>query len=162
MSLIRDLYSRFAAIGAEGLKFCVVGGFGALLQFLIEDTLHLKMGMGALTAETWGIIAGIILTFFGNRYWTYADKRSHGKEFFRETWQFFLWAVIGWVIQEGLLAAVTYGIGWKGVLAYNAATAFGIGVATVFRFWAYRTFVFTGAPATVPVEAESLEPETTA
>jgi putative flippase GtrA len=140
----------------------VVGGFGALLQFLIEDTLHLKMGMGALTAETWGIIAGIILTFFGNRYWTYADKRSHGKEFFRETWQFFLWAVIGWVIQEGLLAAVTYGIGWKGVLAYNAATAFGIGVATVFRFWAYRTFVFTGAPATVPVEAESLEPETTA
>ena len=113
------------------------------------------MGMGALTAQTWGTAAGIILTFFGNRYWTYADKRSHGKEFFRETWQFLLWAVIGWVIQEGLQAAVTYGLGWKSGLAYNAATAFGIGIATVFRFWAYRTFVFTGEPATVPVGAET-------
>jgi len=158
LSLIRDLYSRFAHLGIEGFKFCVVGGFGAILQFGIQDSLHLKMGVGPLKAEFLGIAGGIVLTFFGNRYWTYRAKRSHGKEFFRETWQFFLWAGIGWVIQESLQAAVTYGLGLRDGWSYNIATAFGIGIATVFRFWAYRTFVFTAEPLP-PVEAEQLEPE---
>ena len=160
MSLIRDLYSRFAHLGIEGFKFCVVGGFGAILQFGIQDSLHLKMGVGPLKAEFLGIAGGIVLTFFGNRYWTYRAKRSHGKEFFRETWQFLFWCLLGLGIQEGLMAAVYYGLELKDGISYNLATAFGIGVATVFRFWAYRTFVFTAVP--VPVEAESLEPETAA
>lgn len=159
MSLIRDLYDRFGHIGAEGLKFCIVGGLGALVQFAIQDGLHLGMGVGPLTAESIGIIAGIIVTFFGNRYWTYAAKRSHGKAFIRETWQFLLWAVIGWAIQEGLQAAVTYGLGLTDGISYNVATAFGIGIATVFRFWAYRTFVFVGGQELPPVTAEELEPE---
>lgn len=159
MSLIRDLYDRFGHIGAEGLKFCIVGGAGAVVQFAIQDGLHLGMGVGALTAETFGIIGGIILTFFGNRYWTYRAKRSHGKEFIRETWQFLLWAAIGWCIQEGLQAAVTYGLGLTDGISYNIATAFGIGIATVFRFWAYRTFVFVGGEDLPPVTAEQLEPE---
>lgn len=161
MSLIRDLYDRFGHIGAEGLKFCIVGGFGAIVQFAIQDGLHLEAGVGPLTAEAIGIIAGIIVTFLGNRYWTYAAKRSHGKEFFRETWQFMLWAAIGWVIQEGLQAAFTYGLGLRDGISYNVVTAFGIGVATVFRFWAYRTLVFTGGKEEElpPVTAEQLEPE---
>lgn len=169
MSLIRDLYSRFAHIGAEGLKFCVVGGVGAIFQLVIQDGLHLEIGIGPLTAETAGIVAGIIVTFLGNRYWTYAHKRSHGKAFIRETWQFMMWAAIGWFIQEGLQAIGYYGLNWRSGLAYTVVTCFGIGVATVFRFWAYRTFVFTGsasapppAPAAAPVEAESLEAEPTA
>jgi putative flippase GtrA len=159
LSLIRDLYSRFAHIGAEGLKFCVVGGFGAILQFLIQDTLHFKLGVGALTAETFGIAAGIVVTFFGNRYWTYADKRSNGREFIRETWQFLLWCLLGLGIQLGLQAIATYSLGFKSGLAYNVVTAFGIGIATVFRFWAYRTFVFTAVKP--PATAEELQPEPT-
>jgi putative flippase GtrA len=160
LSLIRDLYSRFASIGAEGLKFCVVGGIGAILQFGVQNGLHFKMGVGPLSAETVGIAGGIVLTFFGNRYWTYADKRSHGKDFFRETWQFLFWCLVGLAIQLGLQAVVTYGLNLTDGISYNIATAFGIGIATVFRFWAYRTFVFTGGETvTLPVEAEMLEPE---
>jgi putative flippase GtrA len=162
LSLIRDLYSRFAHIGVEGLKFCVVGGIGAIFQFLIQDSLHFKMGMEALTAEALGISAGIVITFFGNRYWTYAHKRSHGKEFFRETCLFLFWCLLGLGIQLGLQWIATYGLGFKNGIAYNVVTAFGIGVATIFRFWAYRTFVFTGGKAAgVPVEAESLQTEPT-
>jgi putative flippase GtrA len=159
LSLIRDLYSRFAHIGAEGLKFCVVGGAGAILQFLIQDSLHFKLGMGALTAETIGIVAGIVVTFFGNRHWTYADKRSHGRAFIRETYQFLLWCLLGLGIQLGLQAIATYGLGFKSGLAYNVVTAFGIGVATIFRFWAYRTFVFVAVPSSGA--AEELQPEPT-
>jgi len=160
LSLIRDLYDRFGHIGAEGLKFLVVGGAGFVVQMGIQDPLHMGMGVGAITAQTIGTIGGIILTFFGNRYWTYRAKRSHGKEFIRETWQFLLWAVIGWIIQAGLQAAVTYGLGMTDGISYNVATMFGIAIATVFRFWAYRTFVFTGGKEDLPpVTAEQLEPE---
>jgi putative flippase GtrA len=161
LSLIRDLYGRFAHIGAEGAKFCVVGGVGAIAQFAIQDTLHFHFGMEALTAETLGIAAGIVLTFFGNRHWTYADKRSHGKAFIRETGQFLLWCLLGLGIQLGLQALATYGLGFKSGLAYNVVTAFGIGVATIFRFWAYRTFVFIAAPPAVEEIIEELEPEPT-
>ena len=159
MNLIRDLYSRFRHLVHEVLKFGIVGGLGSILQFAIQDTLHFKFGMEALTAEAVGIAAGIVLTFFGNRHWTYADRRSHGKEFIRETGQFLLWCLLGLGIQLGLQAVATYGLGFKSGLAYNVVTAFGIGVAMVFRLWAYRTFVFRAVtPASGPLEA--LEPET--
>ena len=105
-------------------------------------------------------VTGIVLTFFGNRYWTYAHKRSHGKEFFRETWQFLFWCLLGLGIQEGIQAATYYGLGLKDGISYNVVTALGIGIATVFRFWAYRTLVFTGQSlAPVAESAEELEPE---
>jgi putative flippase GtrA len=159
LNLIRDLYSRFRDLVHEVLKFGIVGGLGAILQFAIQDTLHFKMGMGALTAESIGIAAGIVVTFFGNRYWTYADRRSHGKEFIRETGQFLFWCLLGLGIQLGLQAIATYGLGYKSGLAYNAVTALGIGVATVFRLWAYRTFVFTAAEPSAEA-LEELQPET--
>ena len=160
MSLIRDLYSRFAHIGVEGGKFCVIGGLGAVVQFAIQDTLHFKFGMEALTAESIGIAAGMVLTFFGNRHWTYADRRSHGKGLFRETGQFLMWCLFGLGIQLGLQAVATYGLGFKSGLAYNVVTALGIGVATVFRFWAYRTFVFITVQPSADV-AEELQPAPT-
>jgi putative flippase GtrA len=153
LNLIRGLYSRFRHLVHEVLKFGVVGGMGALLQFIVQDTLHFKFGVGALSAEFVGIMGGIVVTFIGNRYWTYADRRSHGKDFVRETVQFLVWCLLGLGIQLGLQAIATYGMGYKSGLAYNVVTAVGIAVATVFRLWAYRTFVFT---ANVP-SGEAIE-----
>ena len=161
MNLIRDLYSRFRHLVHEVLKFGVVGGLGAILQFTVQDTLHFKLGVGALTAEFIGIMGGMVVTFIGNRYWTYRARRSHGKEFVRETVQFFVWCLLGLGIQLGLQAIATYGLGYKSGLAYNLVTAFGIGVATIFRLWAYRTFVFTAAvPSGEAIE--ELQPEAAA
>ncbi|MBO0821724.1 MAG: GtrA family protein, partial [Nocardiopsaceae bacterium] len=142
--------------------FCVVGALGAIFQFLIQNSLHFKLGMEALTAEALGITAGIIVTFLGNRYWTYSRKRSHGRQFFLETSLFLFWCLLGLGIQLGLQWIGTYELGFKSGLAYNVVTAFGIGVATVVRFWAYRTFVFTGRrPVPIPVETEQLQAEPT-
>ena len=158
MSLIQDLYGRFRHVVHEVAKFGIVGASGALLQFVVQDTLHFELGMEALTAEAIGISGGIVLTFFGNRHWTYADRRSHGKEFIGESLQFLLWCLLGLVIQLGLQWIVTYGLGHKGGLAYNLATALGIGIATVFRLWAYRTFVFKSVQPSGEA-MEQLQPE---
>jgi putative flippase GtrA len=160
LNLIRDLYSRFRHLVHEVAKFGIVGASGAVLQFLVQDTLHFKLGVGALSAEFVGIIGGIILTFLGNRYWTYRDRRSHGRDSIRESVLFVVMSVIGLGIQLGLQAIVTYGLGRTDGISYNLATVFGIGIATVFRLYAYRTFVFR-LPTPASGAAEQLEPETT-
>jgi putative flippase GtrA len=162
LRLIQDLYSRFRHIIHEIAKFGIVGGLGAVLQFTVQDTLHFKLGMGALTAEFIGIMGGIVLTFFGNRYWTYRDRRSHGREFIRESLLFVVMSILGTAIQLGLQAIVTYGFGFKDGLSYNLATAFGIAIATLFRLIAYRTVVFKPVQPTGVGEAleEQLEPQT--
>jgi putative flippase GtrA len=159
LSLIQDLYVRFRHLIHEVAKFGIVGASGAVVQFAVQDTLHLKLGMEGLTAEAIGIAGGMIVTFFGNRYWTYADRRSHGREFIGETIQFFVWCVAGLVIQLGLQWVVTYGLDQKSSIAYNLATALGIGIATIFRLWAYRTFVFKAVQPSGEA-MEQLQPET--
>jgi putative flippase GtrA len=158
LSFIQDLYARFRHIVHEVAKFGIVGASGALLQFVVQDTLHFKVGLGALTAEAIGISGGIVLTFFGNRHWTYADRRSHGREFISETLLFLVFCLLGLGIQLGLQAVVTYGLGYKDGLSYNLATAFGIGIATLFRLWAYRTFVFKAVQPSGQA-MEQLQPE---
>jgi len=158
LSLIRDLYSRFRILLHEVAKFGIVGAIGAIVQFSVQNPLHFKLGLGALTAEFIGIVGGIIVTFIGNRYWTYRDRRAQGRELARETLLFFAMSATGTGIQLGLQAIVTYGFGLKDGISYNLATAFGIGIATLFRLYAYRTFVFRGAPSGAAME--QLEPET--
>src|SRR5215469_13762306 len=147
LSLIRDLYSRFRMLLHEVAKFGIVGATGAVVQFGVQNPLHFKLGLGPLTAEFIGIIGGIIVTFLGNRYWTYRDRRAPGKHLARETALFFVMSGLGLGIQLGLQAIVTYGLNLTDGISYNVATAFGIGIATVFRLYTYRTFVFRGAPS---------------
>lgn len=161
MSAIRDLYDRFRHLVHEVAKFGIVGVLGAIAQFIVQNLLHFKFGIGALTAETAGIALGVVVTFVGNRYWTYADRRSHGKDAVRESALFLVMSLAGLGIQLGLQAIVTYGLGLTDGISYNAATAVGIGIATVFRLYAYRTFVFRATAAPSGAAMESLEPEST-
>jgi putative flippase GtrA len=159
LNLIRDLYSRFRHLVHEVAKFGIVGASGAALQFLVQDTLHFKLGVGPLSAEFVGIMGGVVLTFFGNRYWTYRNRLTHGKEFVRESVLFLVMSAIGLGIQLGLQTIATYGLGRTDGVSYNLVTAFGIAIATVFRLYAYRTFVFRGTPAPSGESMEQLEPE---
>ena len=47
-------------------------------------------------------------------------------------------------ISAVVLAFSHYGLGFTSTLADNIATIVGIGLGTLFRFWAYRRIVFSG------------------
>ncbi|MCW2934149.1 MAG: GtrA family protein [Actinomycetia bacterium] len=160
LNLILDLYSRFRTLVHEVGKFGIVGAIGAVVQFGVQNPLHYHFGVGALTAVFCGYVTATCVTFAGNRYWTYRDRRGESQGFVRESATFIVMNVIGIGIQEGLVALATYGLGWKDGFSFNAATVIGIGIATLFRLYAYRTFVFrVSTPASGAVE--QLEPETT-
>lgn len=147
MSLIRDLYDRFRILAHEVAKFGIVGAIGAVVQFGVQNPLHYTLGVGALTAVFIGYCAATCVTFVGNRYWTYRHRRGHSKGLAQESATFVFMNAIGIGIQEGCVALVTYGLGFHDHIAFNLATVLGIGIATLFRLFSYRTFVFRAAPS---------------
>jgi putative flippase GtrA len=155
LSLIQDTYSRFRVLLHEIAKFGIVGALGAVVQFGVQNVMHYNVGLGPMTAVFIAYCAATCVTFAGNRYWAF--KHRQGKGLMHEAVTFVVLNVIGIFIQEGFVALVRYGFGLENPVAFNAATVVGIGVATLFRLYSYRKFVFLAAPSGEALE--QLEPQ---
>jgi putative flippase GtrA len=138
------LYSRYRHLVPELLKFCVVGGLGAVIDLGGAAVLHGKFHVEGLEAKAISTIIATGLTYLGSRFWTF--KHRENQALGREVAIFVVLNVIGLVIAEAVIAIVTYGLGLHSQLEYNAASVVGTGLATIFRYFAYRQWVFT-APA---------------
>ena len=138
------LYSRYRHLIPELLKFGVVGGIGAVIDLGGAAVLHGKFHVEALEAKAISTIIATVLTYLGSRFWTF--KHRENQALGRELALFIVLNVIGLVIAEAVIAIVTYGLGLHSQLEYNAASVVGTGLATIFRYFAYRQWVFT-APA---------------
>jgi putative flippase GtrA len=140
LSLIRDTYLRFQVLVHEVAKFGVVGLVGFVVQLGVQNALHSGAGVGAITAVIIAYVVATVVTFVGNRHWAF--KHRKGKGLRHETIVFVLLNVVGIVIQVGIVDIAYYELGYKDGLSYNIATVIGIGLATLFRLYAYRKFVF--------------------
>src|ERR1700679_4148943 len=150
-----ELYSRYRHLVPELLKFCVVGGLGAVIDLGGAAVLHGKFHVEGLEAKAISTILATVLTYLGSRFWTF--KHRENQALGREVAIFVVLNVIGLLIAEAVIAIVTYGLGLHSQLEYNAASVVGTGLATIFRYFAYRQWVFT-APAEPSALAPS-EPE---
>jgi putative flippase GtrA len=154
LSLIRDTYIRFQVLVHEVAKFGVVGAIGFVVQLGVQNALHSGAGIGALTAVIIGYLIATVVTFLGNRYWAFKHRKGRGLR--HESMTFVGLNVVGIVIQVGIVAIANYGLGYKDGLSYNIASVIGIGLATLFRLYAYRKFVFLEPSAEVLGEAGDL------
>ncbi|MFC1414661.1 GtrA family protein [Streptacidiphilus sp. N1-12] len=138
-SVLRRLINELA-------KFGVVGIVGVVVQLVV--LVPLLDVMQTVRANIVATLIAIASNYVGYRYWVYrdADKKTRS----REIMLFLLFSGIGLVVQNGVLYALTYGLDMKSKLASLAFTIIGIGVATLFRFWSYRTWVFKAVPAADP------------
>jgi putative flippase GtrA len=141
LSLIRDTYFRFQVLVHEVAKFGVVGLIGFVVQLSVQNALHSGLGVGAITAVVVGYVIATAVTFVGNRHWAFKHRKGKGLK--HETITFVLLNVVGIVIQVGIVDIAYYELGYKDGLSYNIATIIGIGLATMFRLYAYRKFVFS-------------------
>lgn len=152
MSVVRRLRDRFEHLVHEVAKFGVVGGVAYAVDVGTFNFCRLGLGLGPLTSKTISTLLSLTLAYFGNRHWTFRHRARSG--FTRE---YVLFAVIngaGLVITLSFLAVSHYGLGLRSALADNiSGNVLGVGTATLFRFWAYRRFVFLHHPGAVPVDA---------
>jgi putative flippase GtrA len=146
MSERRTLRSRLEQLARELAKFGTVGAFGFLVNLIVFNLCVHVIGLAVVRSGVIATFIAICTNYLGNRYWTYraSDKSRRS----RELTLFFLFSGVGLVIENGILAISHYGFGFTSTVADNVAkNVVGLGIATVFRFWSYRTWVFRALPA---------------
>ena len=129
--------ARFGSVGAAA--FVVDIGLFNLLRFgpgglLADQPEGAKIASAAVAT---------LVAWLGNRYWTFSTRKSANR--MRELAGFVLVNVGGILIGVGCLAFSQRVLGLDSPLADNiAANVVGLGLGTIFRYFAYRHFVFTG------------------
>ncbi len=135
-----EMYQRFRQQLIEGAKFGIVGLVGVVVVLAGAYVLHFDVGLGKYTALTIATVAATVVTFLGNRYWSFRHRQGSGARY--ETIMFFVLNGVGLLIQYACLGLVTDLIGLSGRLWYTVANLFGIGLGTLFRFWSYRKWIW--------------------
>lgn len=129
----------------ELAKFGAVGGAGLLVNLGVFNLVRHLTDLPVVRASVIATVVSIVFNYVGFRYFTYRDRDKSGRT--KELTLFLLFSTVGLVIENGLLFAATYGFGWDSPLQSNVFKFVGIGIATLFRFWSYRTWVFRALPA---------------
>jgi putative flippase GtrA len=141
VTVVRALYDRFRQIIHEFAKFGVIGVFGLLITNLGYALFHSKFGTGPVTATTIATVIATAVTYIGNRYWSFRHRERTNVP--REGLIFLVLNGIGLLIQDGAVAFNSYVLHLEHhKVAEFLALNVGIAIATLFRFWSYRKFVW--------------------
>jgi putative flippase GtrA len=155
VSLVPALYARFRLLACELGKFGIVGALAFLVTDLGTNLLHFRAGLGPLNSNMIATIVAMGVSYAGNRYWTFRSRQHSGVQ--REGVLFLLLNGVGLAIQLACLGFSTYLLGLHGKLTYNVALVTGIALATLFRYWSYKTWVWRAQPSASPAPARPRE-----
>ncbi|MFD6112876.1 GtrA family protein [Streptomyces yangpuensis] len=153
-----SVLERVRGLVREVAKFGAVGGLGVLVNLGVFNLIRHTTDLQVVRASVIATVVAIATNYLGFRYYAYRDRAQSGRT--REMALFAGFSAIGLVIENGVLYTATYGFGWDGPLASNVFKFIGIGTATVFRFWSYRTWVFKALPPVAPPAGGAGEPAT--
>jgi putative flippase GtrA len=149
------LAGRLTRLYQEAGKFGAVGVVALAIELSLFNAA-LFAGLDAMLAQVISTVVAATAAFAGNRYWTWRHRPRTGLR--REYLLYFFFNAIGLLIGLACLYASRDILGqvwpavFRTVLADNlAAKGVGMALATLFRFWAYRRWVF---PETAPASAE--------
>ncbi|WP_156726929.1 GtrA family protein [Streptomyces apocyni] len=151
MTQHRPLRGRLDQLLREVAKFGAVGGVGILVNLGVFNLLRQTTEIPVVRASIVATAVAICCNYIGFRYFTYRDRDKSGRT--REMSLFLLFSAAGLVIENGVLFTATYGFGWDSQLQSNIFKFLGISIATLFRFWSYRTWVFRALPPIKDPEA---------
>ncbi len=156
---LRRLIVRFRREIRELGKFGVIGAIAWVIDTLVFNAC-LSGGVNRYLAAVISTTVSATVAFIGNRHWTWRDRR--GTSLHREYFLYAFFNVIGLLISLACLFFSHEILGaWQPRIFHSqfadtvAKNGFGLLLGTIFRFWAYRRYVF----ATVRLPAhEATEP----
>lgn len=151
-SLITRLRETVDVLYRELVKFGIVGGVAFVVDMgTFNLLLHAVWGhqrtvgpfSTAVAATIVSTALSSLVAWVGNRLWTFRHRRN--RPVHHEAGLFALTNIVALVIGAVCVAFSNKVLGLEGsAVAANIAKLVGIGLGTVFRFWAYRRFVFAG------------------
>lgn len=141
MTVVRGLYVRFQRLIHEAAKFGVVGIVGVFITNGGYALLHNTFGLGPVTSTTIATIVATAVSYVANRYWSFRHRERTTVA--REGVIFFILNGIGLLIQDAVVAFNYYILSnGNNKAAEFIALNVGIALATLFRFWSYRKWVW--------------------
>ncbi|WP_298747611.1 GtrA family protein [uncultured Serinicoccus sp.] len=149
--LVARARATYQVLVAELAKFGTVGAVAFVLDTALYNLLVFGvpgLGEGPMSGSPlWAkVVATSVATVFswvGNRWWTFRHRRSEPVA--HEFALFVLFNAVGLLIAVACLGFSRYVLGLDSQLADNVSgNGVGLVLGTMFRFWAYRTFVFRG------------------
>lgn len=147
----RSLSGKVLTALRRGGAFLVVGAIGFVVDAGAYNLLVFWGGEGVLynaplAAKIIAIGVATVVTYFGNKWWTFSHKQSGNPG--REYLLYAAFNVIAIALQLGCLGFSRYVLDLSSPLSDNiSGTLIGQIVAVLFRYWAYDKFVFTDGPA---------------
>lgn len=131
----------------RGGAFLVVGGLAFIVDAVVFNVLvygfdgHGLMLDTPVTAKLIAIVVATVVTYVGNRYWTFGSRAISRK--LSRYLVFALLNLIAMGLQVGTLAFSRYVLGFDGIVADNVSgTIIGQILATAFRYFTYDRWVF--------------------
>jgi putative flippase GtrA len=147
---MKAFYGRFRDLISEAGRFAVVGLAGVVITDGGANLLRYDAGLDRFTAVAIATLAAVAVSFVASRYWTFPHRERTGLG--RETALFFAANAIGVAISEGCVWLAS-AFGWEGRVSYNVALAGGIALATLFRYWSYKKWVWPRSRSVVAEQA---------
>jgi putative flippase GtrA len=143
--LVGRLYRQFQHLIHEMAKFGIVGGLGFIVTEVGFNVLHFDVGLGLFTSNAIATGLAMIVTYVGNRWWTFRHREGHGTT--RETVSFVVLNLAGLLIQYACVWIAKNGLNFTDRFSLTVAFLIGIVLGTLFRFWSYRKWVWLAPPA---------------
>ena len=149
MSILTASGAKLRSVAHELTKFGTIGALALVVNAIATNIMWKFMPGSKLTGSIVGTIIATVVSYIGNRYWTYKDRDSIGKH--REMVLFAVVNALGMLIESMPLAVTAYVLSMNdSILAANVAKyVFGVPLAMVFRLWTYRTWIFPKVDPTV-------------
>jgi putative flippase GtrA len=138
---MRTLYRRVDHLVHEMAKFGLVGAVALVVSISVFNLMRTGFDLQPIRSKVAATVIATVVAYLGNRYWTWRDRdRRHVAH---ESLLFFLFNAIGLLIESSCLAVSHYVLGFQSVLADNiSGNGIGLVLGTLFRFYAYRRWVF--------------------
>jgi putative flippase GtrA len=155
-SLLTRARGAMDVVVREMVKFGAVGAIAFVVDIGTFNLLRFGLGDGGpfehkpITAKVISATLATVVAWLGNRLWTFRHRRRASAG--HELALFVLFNVAGMAIALGCLAFSHYVLDLRSARADNvSANGVGLVLGTLFRFWAYRLFVFRTELADDPV-----------
>lgn len=154
MSAVHAVMNRLRALVSlvyrEALKFGAVGVVAYIVDVYVYNVLRTgwwpagdaPLDHKPVLAKVISVTVATVVAWLGNRYWTFRRRRRSSMR--REFALFITMNIGGLLIAMACIGVSHYLLGLDSPLADNiSGNVVGLILGTLFRFWAYRTFVFT-------------------
>ena len=149
--LVRRARDAVGVLYREALKFGVVGAVAFVVDIGLFNLLSTDLwpfgGAAPLDghekiAKIASVTVATLVAWLGNRLWSFRHRRQAAAH--RELLLFAVMNVAGMAIAIACLTISHDVLHFTSTLADNlSGNIIGTGLATLFRFWAYRKYVFT-------------------